>query len=151
MLTSDDDGQRHERAITVVLTGNRPSPASLAGERHRLVAIDGVLEELNQTWPTDLMPQMNVQWTKVFQWRGDGAMPEAERVRLRELVERAHQRGRKIRFWEAPDQPRAWAEMLDAGVDLINTDHLLAFRDFLRAHPGLYSQNSSRLPSGSLK
>jgi hypothetical protein len=47
------------------------------------------------------------------------------------MVERAHQQGRRLRLWGAPDHIAAWKELLDAGVDLINTDDLEGLRDFL--------------------
>ena len=51
----------------------------------------------------------------------------------------------------SPDAPAAWSKLLEADVDLINTDHLRELRDFLIAHADLYSHNSSKLPSGSAK
>jgi hypothetical protein len=41
-----------------------------------------------------------------------------------------------VRFWETPDQPGAdrdalWSELLDAGVDHINTDDLTGLQEFL--------------------
>jgi glycerophosphoryl diester phosphodiesterase len=138
-------------ALRIVLTGNRPPPAALANESAPHIHIDGVLAESDGDWSLDLMPQINVQWTKQFQWRGPGAMTSLERTKLRELVKHVHAKGRQIRFWEAPDQPRAWRELLDAGVDLINTDDVRGLRNFLLDQPGLYSHSSSRLPSGSAK
>jgi glycerophosphoryl diester phosphodiesterase len=58
-------------------------------------------------------------------------MPDAERARLKEIVAKAHQRGRKVRFWGSPDQPLFWKELLADDVDLINTDHLEAAQKFL--------------------
>ena len=58
-------------------------------------------------------------------------MPEAEQDKLKTLVERAHQQGRRIRFWGIADKPIGWQEMQWAGVDLINTDDLSGLRKFL--------------------
>jgi glycerophosphoryl diester phosphodiesterase len=57
--------------------------------------------------------------------------PEAERRKLREIVAKAHAQGRKVRFWAAPDRKAVWQALLDAGVDLINTDDLAGLREFL--------------------
>ena len=130
LLTRYQDGKRSDGALKIILTGSRPRPETLLHEDPRYVAIDGVLADLDHDYPHDLMPQMNVQWTKVFQWKGDGALPAGERTRLRDLVIRAHANGRQIRFWDAPDQPNAWRELLDAGVDWINTDDLRELRAF---------------------
>jgi len=51
-------------------------------------------------------------------------------------VQQAHEKGRLIRFWATPDTPgkerdAIWAELLDAGVDLLNTDDLGGLREFM--------------------
>jgi glycerophosphoryl diester phosphodiesterase len=51
-------------------------------------------------------------------------MPEAERSRLTRIVAKAHAKGRRVRFWGAPDRPAFWGALLDNGEDLINTDDL---------------------------
>jgi hypothetical protein len=49
------------------------------------------------------------------------------------MVEQAHQRGRVVRFWATPESAPLWQELLNAGVDLVNTDKLAALRNFLLA------------------
>ncbi|HRI61654.1 MAG TPA: hypothetical protein PK228_18070, partial [Saprospiraceae bacterium] len=39
--------------------------------------------------------------------------------------------GKKLRFWNIPDQPNAWETLLKAGVDFINTDDLQGLEQFL--------------------
>jgi hypothetical protein len=62
-------------------------------------------------------------------------MSEAELVRLKEMVVKAHARGRKLRLWGAPDKAAAWRVLFDANVDLINTDNHDGLRDFLLPKP----------------
>ena len=57
--------------------------------------------------------------------------PEADKLKLKAIVAKAHQQGRRVRFWGAPDQPVFWGEMLANGVDLINTDDLDGAQKFL--------------------
>jgi hypothetical protein len=59
-------------------------------------------------------------------------MPSNERRKLDDFVQRAHARGRKLRFWAAPDRADAWRTLSAAGVDLINTDDLPGLAKFLR-------------------
>ena len=52
------------------------------------------------------------------------------------LKAHAHNENRKVRFWatdvdSSSDQIKIWGKLLDAGVDLINTDKLVEFRNFL--------------------
>jgi glycerophosphoryl diester phosphodiesterase len=50
---------------------------------------------------------------------------------LHAIVDDAHAAGRKVRFWNAPDNDTAWQVLWDAGVDLINTDDLAGLERFL--------------------
>ena len=60
-------------------------------------------------------------------------IPPEEKQRLSEIVSKAHQHGRRVRFYSAPDQALFWNEMLASGVDLINTDDLPGLAEFLRS------------------
>ena len=66
-----------------------------------------------------------------FIHRGDGPMPEPERAKLKELVGKAHQGGRLVRFWGTPENTAFWKELRAAQVDLINTDKLDMLQKFL--------------------
>ena len=71
---------------------------------------------------------MSSQWSLSFKWHGEGAMPDDEVQKLREIVEKAHKQGRLVRFWAAPDKLVSWKTQREAGVDLINTDDLKGAR-----------------------
>src|SRR5207237_916321 len=86
--------------------------------------------------PASLYPWISANWTLLFTWRGEGPMPAAERQKFREMVKRAHQQGRKIRFWGTAENETMWTELLAAEVDYINTDKLDELRQFLLANPG---------------
>ena len=58
-------------------------------------------------------------------------MPDDERQKLHQLVEKAHQYHRKIRFYGAGNNPKVWKELVDAGVDWVNVDRLRRFRRFM--------------------
>ena len=138
MLTTWRDGSTHEGAVTVILTGERPSAEDVQRESVRLVALDGhIPANLDGDVPASVMPDISGEWKTMFHWTGRGAMPDDERARLRQLVDRVHAKKRKLRLWGAPDNPAAWSELLKAGVDRINTDDLPGLRDFLLQHqPG---------------
>jgi len=117
-------------ALTVILTGNRATGV-LAAEALRHAAIDGRLGDLETSAPPRLIPLVSDNWGLHFKWRGVGPLPDAERQKLKQFVEQAHQQGRRIRFWGAPDNPAGWQELQRVGVDLINTDKLAGLRQFL--------------------
>ncbi len=134
LLTAFRGGVATPGAVTVVLSGNR-ARAEISAQSLRYVALDGRIEDLATNPPVTLVPWVSDNWTKVFTWKWTGPMPEADRTKLRDLVTQAHAQGRRIRFWNTPDTPEAWRLLRDANVDLINTDHLAALRDFFLAAP----------------
>lgn len=130
MLTRFVDGQVKPGAVTVVVSGNR-APAEMTKRARRYSALDGRSGDLDSNAPVTLYPWISDNWTKLSAWRGEGAMPEADLAKLRDWVQRAHARGRKLRFWNTPETPAAWTLLRDAGVDFIGTDDLGRLRDFL--------------------
>jgi hypothetical protein len=133
LLTSYEDGRREERGVTIILSGNRATEA-VAGEKRRFLAIDGRPENLDTNPPADLYPWISGNWTLLFKSEADGTLSPTERDRLRAFVARAHDQGRKVRFWATPEKPALWAELRAANVDFVNTDRLADLQQFfLRA------------------
>ena len=134
ILTRFSPGKVETNAVTVIISGNRPR-SLLTDEGNRLAAWDGRLEDLNTQFAPEIIPLLSDNWTRLFSWKGPGEFPPKERAKLQELVRKTHEQRRQIRFWAAPDQPAAWKELAQAGVDLINTDDLTGLSAFLTAAP----------------
>jgi hypothetical protein len=139
MLTTYYADHIEEGAVTIVITGHRPNDL-LRVQSKRWAGIDGDLGDLGEDHPT-LFPTISDSWQSHFEWRW-GRMDETERHRLARYVERAHAKGRKIRFYAIPDREEAWELLLNAGVDYINTDHVEDLRRFMSKRFA-----SRRLPS----
>jgi glycerophosphoryl diester phosphodiesterase len=131
ILTSVTGDKLNKRAVTVVISGNRPLDYMKA-QPTRYAGVDGRLADLKSDAPAHLMPMISDNWTLHFAWRGEGVIPLGQLERLKSIVEQAHERGRVVRFWATPETPALWRELRSAGVDLINTDKLAELRDFLR-------------------
>ncbi len=130
MLTAFTPELTEHGAVTVVITGHTPD-ALLRAEKRRLAGLDGGYGDRNSEEPT-LYPVISASWGSRFEWRG-GRMDSAERARLDRAVKDAHGHARLIRFWGIPDREETWALLRDAGVDLINTDHIERLKKFLLA------------------
>ena len=130
VLSTFSAGAKQTNAITTIITGNR-SLEMFAGETIRYAAFDGQLTDLDSNESANLIPWISSNWNETFKWRGVGEMPADEKQKLAEIVEKAHQPGRKVRFWATPDQPAFWQELLANGVDLINVDDLDGAQKFL--------------------
>jgi Glycerophosphoryl diester phosphodiesterase family len=145
MFTVFRDGVATPGAITVILSGNR-ARTELAAQPVRYAALDGRIEDLASNPPAALVPWVSDNWQKVFTWKWTGPISAADARKLAALVTQAHAQGRRIRFWNTPDTPEAWRLLADAGVDLINTDHLTGLRDFLLAPPAGSAAPHHRTP-----
>ncbi|MDB6034105.1 MAG: hypothetical protein JWM16_4443 [Verrucomicrobiales bacterium] len=130
MLTTFSNDRTDTKAVTVILSGNR-AQETVAREKTRYASIDGRLPDLEGSFSRHLIPWVSDNWTKHFQWRGQGPLPDADKVKLAGIVKTAHAQGRKLRFWAVPDEETAWKELFDAGVDVLNTDRLEEMRKFL--------------------
>lgn len=138
VFTSFGPDGRADKAVIAVVSGNRPREL-MESEKLRYAAYDGRLSDLESDAPAALISLISDNWNSHFKWTGIGDMPEQERRKLSQIVETAHKKGRRLRFWATRDNPSPsrqalWRELLDAGVDLINTDHLEDLKQFLLAN-----------------
>ena len=82
------------------------------------------------------MPLISDDWTDHFRWNGKGDMPGEEYEKLKGMVEKAHVKGRSIRFWALPNKTRdqrvrVWQALIDAGVDYMGADNLAELAEFV--------------------
>ena len=118
-------------AVSIVISGNRPFEV-ISADEERLCGIDGRLSNLDSDMSPELMPLISDNWRSHFKWEGAGAIPTKERDKLMDAVKRAHEAGRRLRFWATPENENLWKVLADAGVDHINTDQLARLETFLK-------------------
>jgi Glycerophosphoryl diester phosphodiesterase family len=131
ILTEVRDGSVTERAVTVILSGSRPSLATLGRESPRFAAYDGRLSDLESDAPAHLLPVISDNWMSTFRWGASIPFSEKDSARLKEMVAKAHAKGRMVRFWATPEKELAWKTLLEHGVDMLNTDKLAELSGFL--------------------
>ncbi len=132
LVTIYADAAVVEGAVSVVISGER-ARATMRAAPIRFAAFDGRLPdlELDSSVPPSFMPLVSERWSRITAWSGEGPVPPELRARLATLVCRAHAQGRRLRFWGTPEREAVWDILLEAGVDLINTDDLRGLRAFL--------------------
>jgi hypothetical protein len=130
MLTTFKAGSKQSNAVTIIISGSR-SLKMFEEEKVRYAAYDGQLPDLGSGEPASLIAWISSSWGTAFKWRGVGPFPTDEREKLGQIVSQAHEQGRRVRFWGAPDNPVFWGEMFTNKVDLINTDNLPGLKEFL--------------------
>jgi hypothetical protein len=137
MLTSWSADAKTERAVTVILSGNRPI-RTVRSMSFRVVALDGRLDDLASNAPAHVFPWISENWAHLFSWRGYGEMSKSEQDKLSNLVQRAHRNNQLVRFWNT-DSPslqarmHMWHTLLRNDVDLINTDDLAGLARYMSA------------------
>ncbi|MEU9667655.1 phosphatidylinositol-specific phospholipase C/glycerophosphodiester phosphodiesterase family protein [Streptomyces bobili] len=137
LFTTYDHGRVRRGPVTAVISGDRTARVPMTAQTVRRAFYDGRLADLGST-DASFASLISDNWTLNFTWRGVGAFPDAERRKLRAIVGAAHDRGQKVRFWATPDlagpaRDALWGELLDAGVDYLNTDDLAGLEAFLDA------------------
>jgi len=138
IFTTFDSNGRTDKAVVAIVSGNRPRTL-MESEAIRYAGCDGRLEDLESDAPASLIPVISDNWTKHFSYNGTGPMPAKERQKLKKIVETAHKKGQRVRFWATPDKTSQarqtlWRELLASGVDLLNTDDLRGLQQFLLQH-----------------
>ncbi|MBI2929854.1 MAG: hypothetical protein HYY24_29695 [Verrucomicrobia bacterium] len=130
MLTRFRADGTDTNAVTAIISGNRPREL-MASQAVRYAAFDGRLADLEGGASPHFIPLVSESWASQFRWRGVGPLPDEEREKVQQLVKKAHQQGRRVRFWAAPDHAAGWKTLREAGVDLINTDKPAELEKFL--------------------
>lgn len=137
VFSGHDANGKIDGPVMAIVSGNR-ARATMQGEATRYAFYDGRISADLSADPT-FVPLVSQNWNSLFSWKGVGAMPVAERNRLDKFVSTAHANGQIVRFWETPDAPgtardNLWQTLIDADVDLINTDDLAGLQAFLLAN-----------------
>jgi len=140
ILTRYEDGKVYPRQVTIVLSGNKPFK-SITAENRRLAFIDQDLRSTyRDTSNTNVYTMASCKYSRLLRWNGEGVIPADEKQLLLNYVTVAHKYGKKVRLWASPENLMVWQELLDCGVDLINTDKLAMLKNFLLSTRTLYAK-----------
>ena len=131
------DTTKNPTAVSLVITGDEITPDHFA-DYAPYVLQDGRIDlgdgdPLQQYTDEQLkfVPLVSQEFQNFSQWDGTEEISREDRELLQQLVDEAHGKGVKIRFWAMPDTELAWQLCLDLGIDYINTDHPQQVRDWI--------------------
>ncbi len=116
--------------VKIFLSGERPV-SLMMGDGYDGLSIDGRPTDLGKGYSVEWMPVISDNFSKWSAWDGKSFPSEKDLRRVRDLATQVHAEGKKLRLWAIPDNILAWRELSNAGVDLINTDHLEALNRYL--------------------
>lgn len=116
--------------VKIFISGNR-AVETVIGEGYQGIGLDGRPGDLGKGISAELMPVVSDHYSNWSAWKGKTQPNKNDLARIRELAQRVHAEGKKLRLWAIPDHEVGWAALLDAGVDLISTDRLEELDVFL--------------------
>ncbi|MEO3809555.1 hypothetical protein ABGB17_11195 [Sphaerisporangium sp. B11E5] len=139
----DRDGVSVQRAVNVVLTGERPGLGYILDRPKRHAAGDGVLsflrvDDSDFRMPSSLVPLVSGRYDLNFRFQT--GLERDEVAKLARIYELAEANGQRVRFWGGPSDRPTWQRLLAPLGDvswnrplpvLLNTDDLAGFRSFL--------------------
>jgi alkaline phosphatase len=116
--------------IKWVISGNRPAPA-LYTSYPSFIAFDGILGRSYSPEALSRIVMMSDDLRRLTRWNGQTELPEADRRSIEAAIKEAHAQHLPVRFWDAPDTPNAWRQLMELHADYINTDHIRELAAFL--------------------
>lgn len=116
--------------VKIFISGNR-AVETILKEGYQGIGLDGRPNDLGKGISTELMPVVSDHYGNWSSWKGKTEPLPDDLARIRELAQRVHAEGKKLRLWAIPDNEIAWTALLNAGVDFINTDRLPELNSFL--------------------
>ena len=126
------DRKVNSNAVRVVITGNRPDPEYFTNYPD-FISFDGKLN-LNYTdQQRQRIAMFSENLTQLSSWKDKEPLTIKDETRLKQVIDSVHHFNYPIRFWNAPDEPKAWKTLMELKVDYINTDHITELSVFLSA------------------
>ncbi|MBE7173618.1 MAG: alkaline phosphatase [Williamsia sp.] len=115
--------------IKWVISGNRPSP-DLFSSYPPFIWFDAELRKQYSAAAWSRIAMLSDNFARYSRWRGEGRLPE--KALLLSVIKEARQHHKPARLWNAPDNREAWQQLIQLGVDYINTDHIAELDAFLQ-------------------
>ena len=118
-------------SLKIVISGSRPDAAHFSAYP-AWILFDGEFRKEYQPEALKKIEMISDNFARYSFWRGKDTIPSKDKEALQRLVNKVHAQGKKIRFWNAPDNVVAWKVLVELGVDYINTDHIHELHQFFQ-------------------
>ncbi|SMD04029.1 alkaline phosphatase [Pedobacter nyackensis] len=120
---------KNPAAICIVISGNCPKPVDFK-DYPDYISFDG---RPNVAYTEDQLKRIGMisdELKSYTKWNGKGVPTPTDVIKLKGLVDKAHQMNKPFRFWATQDSPNTWIVLEKLGTDWINTDSPEKLRDF---------------------
>jgi hypothetical protein len=130
ILTYRIGPQWHQGKLRIVFEGNAPIRV-LQQERVSFATAQGTVDDLNKGYDSKIMPVIGMDFENDLSWNGVGKMPFDEFMKVKDIIRKCHEQGKKIRVYNCPEDENIWDVLVTAGVDFINCSNSAKFNKFL--------------------
>lgn len=117
--------------LHVMISGSVPDPDAWS-QYPPFISFDGRPAILYTQSQLERVRMISTRFQDHVTWDGHGPIPAGDLETIHALVQMAHSRNKLFRFWATPDFEQAWKELMQAGMDVIVTDHTSALADYLK-------------------
>lgn len=124
------DPMVNKLAVRIVITGNRPDPSAFS-EYPECIFFDGLLNKKYDDQQLKRVALYSEDLKKFTSWNGIGDLAGNDKTKLQSVIDSVHAKGKKIRFWNAPDNINSWNVLINMKCDFINTDQIVKLSEYL--------------------
>jgi len=118
--------------LTILISGERPPPVEYKNYP-KYIFFDDDLKLFHSPKEWKRVGLVSLSFQRYSYWNGEGTITNKDKNILTQVIDSVHQAGKPIRFWAAPDNENSWNLQMKLGVDLIGTDKIEKFADYLKA------------------
>lgn len=126
--------------VKIIITGNIPKPEKFSLYPN-FIFFDG---DFNTNYTSGQLKRIGIISSNLAvytKWNGKGIPRDEEKLKVEAAVTKAHQLKKPVRFWGAPDIVNGWIQLMNLGVDFINTDQIPELAQFLNKLPQTTATN----------
>ncbi|NND31044.1 MAG: hypothetical protein HKN76_00545 [Saprospiraceae bacterium] len=128
MLYSANENERGK--VMILISGDRPVDMLLA-DSSGYFHIDGRPADLQKNISSTSMPFISEHFNKICRLNANDSLDKEELGKLNNFVSQCRMQQKKVRLWATPENEILWSQLLQAKVDLINTDSLSKLSRFI--------------------
>lgn len=119
------------KTLEIMISGNVPDP-KLWKDIPPFIFMDGRPNIPYTADQLDRVGLISTNFNQYVSWSGKDKLKEEYLTKLELLIRSVHSKGKKIRFWAAPDFENGWKTLQGLGVDVIGTDNVEGLMAFMK-------------------
>ena len=119
------------KTLTILVSGNKPY-ANTFVTYPAYIWFDGLLSSRYRKEELTRIAILSDNFKEYTTWKGAGDPPAKDWEALKKAVAKGHELGKKVRFWNTPDNEEGWQKVLTLGVDYLDSYTIKALAEFFK-------------------